>query len=126
MTVKTRITFFVAGAGFIASLLFSLVVFLELVEEPIELLDTVLKEEAYGITGMLVNKQRDTKSAPFAFAPPAVYSYWIRIYDQETDRMICQSKLAQSVALPQVAPGGSTIANATVPPGLIKIEEAEG
>jgi signal transduction histidine kinase len=126
MTVRTRITFFVAGAGFIASLLFSMVVFLELVEEPIELLDTVLKEEAYGITGMLVNKQRDTKSAPFAFAPPAVYSYWIRIYDQETDRMIYQSKLAQSVTLPQVAPGGSTIANVTVPPGLIKMEEAEG
>lgn len=125
MTVKTRITLFVAGAGFTASLLFSMVVFIELVEEPIELLDTVLKEEAYGITGTFVNGQRDSKSAPFNFTPPAVYSYWIRIYDQEANRILYQSKLAQSVALPPVTPGGSTIANVIVPPGFIRIEEDE-
>jgi two-component system OmpR family sensor kinase len=123
MTVKTRITLFVAGAGFIASLLFSMVVFLELVEEPIELLDTVLKEEAYGIIGMLVNGQKDSKSTSFSSVMPAVYSYWIRIYDQQTKRMIYQSNLAQSVALPQVATGGSTFAKVTVPPGLIEMEE---
>ena len=46
MTVKTRITLFIAGAGFIASLLLSVVVFFELLEQPFELLDIVLKEEA--------------------------------------------------------------------------------
>ena len=45
MTVKTRITLFIAGAGFIASLLFSVVVFFELVEQPIGILDDVLKED---------------------------------------------------------------------------------
>ena len=125
MTVKTRITFFVAGAGFIASLLFSVVVFLELVEEPIELLDAVLKEEAFGITGVFVNAKRDSKAAPSPYASLPVYSYWIKIYDQETNALLYQSMLAQSVALPTVTPGGSAIANVIVPAGLIKMEEAE-
>jgi two-component system OmpR family sensor kinase len=126
MTIRTRITLFVAGAGFIASLLFSVVVFLELVEEPIEILDEVLKEEAYAITAMLVSVQGDSKSAFSNFAQAAVYSYWIEIYDQETSRLLYQSRLAQSVTLPPVTPGGSTIANdVIVPPGLIKIEEEE-
>lgn len=125
MTVKTRITFFVAGAGFIASLLFSMVVFFSLVEEPVELLDTVLKEEAYGITRMFVNVQRGLKSAPFNSTLPAADSSWVKIYDQETSRLIYQSRLAQSVALPPVALGSSTIANVIVPPGLIKLEEDE-
>ena len=43
MTVKTRITLFIVGAGFIASLLFSVVVFLESVEQPIEILDNILE-----------------------------------------------------------------------------------
>ena len=33
MTVKTRITLFIVGAGFVASLLFSVVVFHELIEQ---------------------------------------------------------------------------------------------
>jgi two-component system OmpR family sensor kinase len=125
MTVKTRITFFVAGAGFIASLLFSVVVFLELVEEPIELLDSVLKEEAYGITGMFVSAKSDSNPAPPPNASVPVYSYWITIYDQETNALLYQSVLAQSVALPTVTPGGNAIANAVVLAGLIKMEENE-
>jgi two-component system OmpR family sensor kinase len=125
MTVKTRITLLVAGAGFIASLLFSMVVFLELVEEPIELLDNVLEEEAYGIAGMLVKGQKDLNSTSFASASPAVYFYWVRVYDQETQKMIFQSRLAQSVTLPRLDVGRSTSVNAAVPPGLIKSEEPD-
>ena len=40
---------FVAGAGFIASLLFSVVVFLELIEQPFALLDNEMVEEAVDI-----------------------------------------------------------------------------
>ncbi len=126
MTVKTRITLFVAGAGFIASLLFSMVVFLELVEEPIELLDTVLKEEAYGVTGVFANAVRSSKTALSEYALPQLYSYWIKIYDSKTSKLLYQSPLAQSVALPPVGPGGSRITSVTVPPGLIQLEEAEG
>ena len=45
MTVKTRITLLIVGAGLVSSLLFSAVVFYELIEQPFDLLDSVLKEE---------------------------------------------------------------------------------
>ena len=52
MSVKTRITLLIAGAGFFPSLLFSVVVFYELVEQPFDLLDSVLEEEAYSAVRM--------------------------------------------------------------------------
>jgi signal transduction histidine kinase len=125
MTVKTRITLFVAGAGFIASLLFSMVVFLELVEEPIELLDKLLKEQAYEITGMYVNATRNSNPAPSKYLLPHMYSSWIKIYEGKTGALLYRSSLAQSVALPTVTPGGSRIATVAVPRGLIKMEEAQ-
>jgi hypothetical protein len=62
MTVKTRITLFIVGAGFFSSLLFSVVVFYELMEQPFELLDTLLKEEAYRTATMLVKAQKESDS----------------------------------------------------------------
>jgi signal transduction histidine kinase len=125
MTVKTRITLFVAGTGFIASLLFSIIVFLQLVEEPIELLDKVLQEQANEITDVFVNATRDSKTASSKYALSHLYSYWIKIYDKNTGDLLYQSALAQSVALPAVAPGDSSITTVAVPPGLIKLDETE-
>jgi hypothetical protein len=62
MTVKTRITLFIVGAGFIASLLFSVVVFYELIEQPFELLDNILKEEAYRTVNIIVKEQQELDS----------------------------------------------------------------
>jgi two-component system OmpR family sensor kinase len=122
MTVKTRITLFIAGAGFIASLLFSVVVFFELVEQPIGILDDVLKEEAYRTTVMILKKQRGSESAPLDAAAHEMYMYWIEIYEQGTNRVLYQSSLAKSVTLSPVNPGSSAITKITIPPGLINLE----
>lgn len=124
MTVKTRITLFVAGAGFFASLLFSLVVFLELVEEPIEFIDMVLKEEAYEFAGMFDNARRNLKPAPSQCTLPA-YPYWIEIYDQETNALLYQSTLARAMALTPLTPGNSSLVNTSVPSNLIQMEETD-
>jgi len=121
MTVKTRITLFIAGAGFIASLLFSFVVFFELIEQPLELLDTVLKEEAHRTTRMILKRQRESESAPLDSAAHALYTYWIEIYEQGTNRMLYQSSLAKSVKLSPVNPGSSAIASVTIPPGQMNL-----
>ena len=97
MRVKTRITLFIVGAGFIASLLFSVVVFFELLEQPLDILDAVLKEEAYATTAMILKRQRESESAPLDFGAHAFYTYWIEIYEQGTNRMLYQSSLAKSV-----------------------------
>jgi two-component system OmpR family sensor kinase len=122
MTVKTRITLLIAGAGFIASLLFSVVVFFELVEQPIGILDDVLKEEAYRTTIMILKKQRGSESAPFDSAAHEMYTYWIEIHEQNTNRMLYQSSLAKSVKLSPIDPGSSAITRVAIPPGLINLE----
>jgi two-component system OmpR family sensor kinase len=121
MTIKTRITLFIAGTGFIASLLLCVVVFFELIEQPFELLDTVLKEEAYRTTRMIVKRQRESEPPPPDSAAHAIHAYWIEIYDQGTNRMLYQSSLAKSVKLSPVNPGSSAIASVAIPSGQIDL-----
>ena len=116
MTVKTRITLFVAGAGFIASLLFSVVVFFELMEQSIKILDTVLAEEANITARMIVMGQRESVPAPFDSAAHVFYADWIEIYEQGTNRMLYQSDLAKLVKLSPVNPGSSAIVSVVIPP----------
>ncbi len=123
MTVKTRITLFIVGAGFVSSVLFSIVVFYELIEQPFELLDTVLKEEADRRTRMIVKKQRESDSGRMDSAYEAMDKYWIEIYEQDAQKMVFQSGLAKSVKLPPVKPGSSAIASTTIPREQINLDQ---
>jgi signal transduction histidine kinase len=121
MSVKKRITVLVAGAGLVASLLFSVVVFFELLEQPFEILDDVLKEEAFRTTSMIAKRQRESGSTSFDSSADANSSYWIKIYEQGAKRMLYQSGLAKLVKLPQVKPGSSATASSIIPPEQIKL-----
>lgn len=116
MTVKTRITLFIAGAGFVASLLFSGVVFYELIEQPFDLLDAVLQEEAYRTTRMIAKGQKESIAELLESGPDAERTYWVEIYEQGTDRMLYQSDLAKLVKLHPVDPGRSAISRVTLRP----------
>jgi two-component system OmpR family sensor kinase len=122
MSVKTRITLLVVGAGFFASLLFSVIVFLELMEQPFRMLDDNLEEEAQRAFEMVVRGQREFKSGPFESSAHSAYSYWIEIYDQGTDKILYRSDLARSVELPHVEPDKRRsvtliVPNKTIRPG---------
>jgi len=120
MTVKTRITLFIVGTGFLDSLLFSIVVFLELVEQPIKILDTMLEEEAHGITGMILQRQNALPSSPTDSPKPALTPYWIEIYGPNHHKLIYRSNLAGSIKLAPVAAGKSAIVTVPVSTGHIK------
>ncbi len=123
MTVKTRITLFIVGAGLVSSLLFSVVVFYELLEQPFKLLDTVLKEEAYRATSMILKRQSTSESASLETVDHAMYAYWIEIYEQGTNKMLYQSDLAKRVKLPPVNPRSRAIVKAVIPRGQIKPDQ---
>jgi two-component system OmpR family sensor kinase len=114
MTIKRRIMLFVTGAGFIASLLFSGVVFYELIEQPFDILDTQLEEEASRAIKMIEMKQGGSKSAILNVAAPETFSSWLKIYEQGSKRMLYQSELARQINLPPVKPGSSATAEAIV------------
>ncbi|MBN2327631.1 MAG: HAMP domain-containing histidine kinase [Candidatus Omnitrophica bacterium] len=117
MTVKTRITLYIVGTGLVASLLFSVVVFLELIEQPFRLLDDILKEEAHRITRMILEGQSESKMGVIDSSFYGMDAYWIEIYDQDANKTLYQSSLAKSVKLPKVTPGSRSIASSVLPPG---------
>ena len=119
MTVKSRITFLITGAGFIASLLFSLIVFFEFVEQPFDLLDTVLKEEAYKTASLVLKSQTKPESDAFDPVMQSLTPYWIRVFEPDSERILYQSNLARSVKLPTVKPGRSVNAEVGLSPGQI-------
>ena len=116
MTVRTRITLLIVGAGFIASLLFSAVIFLELIEQPIEIMDTMLEEEAHSLAGMVLNRQKALASSPQDFKARALSTYWVEIYEQSDHSLLFRSKLARSIRLSPVAPGSDAIVRVHVAP----------
>jgi len=120
MTVKTRITFLIVGVGIVSSLLFSVVIFLELIEQPFDLLDTVLKEEAYRTTLMIAKGEGKSDSELPDSSSEAWNSYWIEIYEQSTNKILFRSGLAKSVKLPSLRPGSREIVHTTLPQNQIK------
>jgi len=111
MTIKTRITLYIVGAGFIASLLFSVIVFYELIEQPFDLLDAVLKEEAYRAAELFSGEDDSAEPSPRLFASSYQNSYWIEILDTPSEELLYQSNLAKLVPLSRIDPGTRSIAS---------------
>lgn len=119
MTVKKRIILFVAGTGFITSLLFSIVVFCEMIEQPFTLLDKELREEAYRAVRMITIGQAESALPPVGSAGYESYPYWLKIYDRDSGTILYQSNLANLVNLPSIKPGSKAIVSVKIPPEQI-------
>jgi signal transduction histidine kinase len=114
MTVKKRITLLVAGTGFLASLLFSVAIFLELVEQPFQIMDRELRTAAQHAVRIFDASLKKSGSGLHRPAECESEDYWLKVYSQESGRLLCQSKLAEAVDLPRLKPGGATIATISV------------
>jgi two-component system, OmpR family, sensor kinase len=99
MQIRHRIMIWVAGAGLLTSLAFSFVVFWELREAPLEMIDAQLKSTAFGIAGQMSTKPEPRANPRAIILPFSAEGYWIKIYDQDL-RVVYQSQLAGTVDLP--------------------------
>jgi two-component system OmpR family sensor kinase len=99
MQIRHRIMVWVAGAGLLTSLAFSLVIFWELQEEPLEMMDAQLQSAAFAVVGQLATKAELQANAWKSMLPFSSEGYWIKIYDQDL-RVVYQSELARKVDLP--------------------------
>lgn len=102
MKIRHRITLWITGAGLLASLLFSLVVFYELVEQPYELLDSELNIQARNMVSSLRLKDDPTSLA----ADPLLLSlgrlYWLKVFD-DRQNVVYASPMSRLIDLPLVA-----------------------
>ena len=114
MSIKYRISLFVTTAGFIASLLFSVILFFELIEQPFDLLDRELTEEASRAVKRIERAQ--IKSEQENMDPHILDDFptWLKIYKYDSEKVLLQSKLAEKISLPTVNPGLASSVDAVV------------
>ena len=109
MTVQTRIMLFIVGAGFLTSLLFSVVVFYEMIEQPFNLLDNVLQEEATRVVQSIAKTSENPTLENLNNQTLGVDQYWLEVSDQESNRVLFRSSLARQIQLAPLPPGSRAI-----------------
>ena len=123
MTVKTRISLLIIAAGLITSLLLSVVVFIEWVDESFEILDKVLKDEAHSTTRMFLKLKKELNIETFSSDFIPGYHYWLKITEQDSNEILYQSELAKLVNLPLVKPGGKSIKTIKISRRVINLHQ---
>ena len=99
MKIRNRITLWVTGAGLLTSLVFSFVVFLEMREQPFEILDSQLETTAAAVAMQLARTQKPPTTAQPDMPSIPEEPSWIKVYDQDL-RPVYQSELSGAVDLP--------------------------
>lgn len=125
MTIKTRITLFIVGTGLLSSILFSVIIFFELIEQPFDILDSVLEDEAHGIASMIVEKETGSDLISLNSISKTMDKYWIEIYEPSADKVVFKSPMADLVKLPQIKPGSGSIIKTTAPYGRNNVDHGE-
>jgi two-component system OmpR family sensor kinase len=97
--IRYKITLWIAIAGVLASLVFSVFVLWEMVEQPYDLIDKDLETMAGTVVRLIETTTTQPKDSAQKDSPFDTGRYWIKIYD---DRMnvLYQSKLTQYTDLP--------------------------
>jgi len=99
MKIRHRITLWITGAGLLASLLFSLVVFYELVEQPYELIDSELSNQAKNLLSALT---LPADTPPLADDPILLQLgklNWLKVFN-DRQKVIYASEMSRLIALP--------------------------
>lgn len=100
MKIRNRITLWITSAGLLAALLFSLIIFLELLEQPFVLLDRELESQAHTVLAGLSPRPGQTASPQ---ENPMLHSlerlYWFKVFDQR-DNSVYASTMAHFVEIP--------------------------
>lgn len=99
MKIRHKIALWVAGAGLLTSLVFSLVVFWEMDEQTTDMMDSQLKTMADEVAGQLNTIQQPLGDTVANLLLISSKRYWIKVFDKDL-HVIYQSGLSRIVDLP--------------------------
>ena len=123
MSIKYRIALLVTAAGFIASLLFSGVIFYELIEQPFDILDMELFKEAEYTAGLIESEQLEmAKEGVQNQQVLKSVTGWIRVFDN-SGLLLYQSELAGIVDLPFIEAGSTANEDVVVSDNAIDFDQ---
>lgn len=98
MKIRNRITLWITGAGLLASLTLSLIVFVNMLEQPYELLDQELDTHGHALAASL-KIQDDGSFTQNRLFDHLTGLYWVKIFTQQK-QLLYQSPLALLTDLP--------------------------
>jgi two-component system OmpR family sensor kinase len=97
--IRHKITLWVAGAGLLTSLLLTLIIFLEMREQPFKILDSDLESTAVALAARLTTEQGPFEAGWAKSLSIPGERYWIKVYGSGL-RPIYRSDLSTFVDLP--------------------------
>ena len=91
MRIRHKITLWIAGAGVLASLLFSVIVFCEMIEQPYRLIDNDLESMGRTMVRLVETARTRSEDSVQKGLPFDTQQYWVKIYDDHRQVCIKQS-----------------------------------
>jgi two-component system, OmpR family, sensor kinase len=99
MKIRNKITLWITGAGVLASLVFSIIIFEEMKEQPFRLIDGELETIARVMVRLVQSAPMQPTNSAGDDLPFDGQRYWIKIYDQRM-QAVYQSRLCRYADLP--------------------------
>jgi two-component system OmpR family sensor kinase len=99
MKIRNKITLWITGTGVFVSLVFSLVIFMEMKDLPYKSIDTGLEVIAQVLGRLAITGKIPSGGGHSGDLPLDVNLYWIKIYDSHM-KSIYQTELSRRVTLP--------------------------
>ncbi|MBU0944806.1 MAG: HAMP domain-containing histidine kinase [Proteobacteria bacterium] len=127
MKIRNRITLWITGAGLVAGLLFSLVIFYELVEQPFALLDAELDSQAHTLLTGLAPQDGKRINLPDNAMLDAIGSlYWFKVFTLQHD-LLYASSMTHVIDLPLREKSSAYTLNAQITPkaGDLKRDDSD-
>ncbi len=101
MKIRHKITLWISGVAFVAAVAFSSIIFWEILEEPVRLIDNELSHMAIS----LLEQANKNSQSPWTFddsrLPYPAERYWIKIFDED-GRVLYSSSLTRYTDIPPV------------------------
>lgn len=120
MKIRHKITLWITGAGIVTSLLFSMVVFVELVDHLSEMVDVELKETASTLADLIQKQSPGSAAKPISLPDFSESHYWIKISDSN-QHLVYESKLAKLVDLPSEGEGAAYAVTTHLPKAVVNL-----
>jgi len=116
----------IGGAGFLASLLLSGYVFWEMVEQPLEIIDSEI-ETIGRMAARMILTGREKAGLPLREASlPEGDRYWITIQDENSGKELYRSRVARLVDIPLADRPSRATVGVVVPPSRIRLGQDRG
>ncbi|RUM46718.1 MAG: sensor histidine kinase [Desulfocapsa sp.] len=123
MKIRNRITLWITGAGLLAGLLFSIVISYELIEQPFELLDGELDNQAHTLlAGIDPGNGLQNTYSDTTMLDSMGRLYWFKIFNGQQE-MVYHSAITSYVGLPLRKDRKKYTVSVTIPRNIAALEQ---